>query len=427
MRMDVNESVLPNGLRVISSRLPHVESLAAGLWVRVGGRHEPPRLSGASHFIEHMLFKGTARRSARRISEAIEGCGGHLNAFTQEESTCLYARIPAARRGRALDVLADMLKHSRFDPAEIERERGVIFEEIMMVEDQPQQRVQEMLSEAVWRDHPLGRPLAGTPETLAGTSRDDLLDFRARHYTAPNIVLAVAGNADHARVVAETERFLADLSPSPAPSFEPATASVPQSRTAFVFKPIEQAHVALGVRIFGRRDKRRFALRVLNVVLGENMSSRLFQIVREKHGLAYAIHSHAQLLHDTGLFAVSAGLDRHRTPQAMRLIAREMARLKEKPVGAAELRRAKDYLIGQIQLGWESTGNQMTWLGETLVGLGRFVSPDEIVAAIARVTAADLLALARAVLRPDRLSFAAILPESLRGSENDLGAIAAAL
>lgn len=420
MRMDVQESVLPNGLRVIVSCLPHVESVSVGLWIGVGGRYEPARLSGVSHFIEHMLFKGTAKRSARRISEAIEGHGGHLNAFTQEENTCFYARAPRDQLRRSLDVLCDMVRHSVFDPVELDRERGVIIEEIMMYRDQPQQLVQERLGEALWKNHPVGRPLIGSPDTLRTMGRKDMLKFMAQSYTAPNIVMALAGNVTLDQAMAEADRFLADVASCAAPSFEPAPSSVPQMKTMFCVKPIEQAHVALGIRLFGRHDKRRFALRVLNVILGENMSSRLFQIVREKHGLAYSIHSHAQLFHDTGAWTVSAGLDRQRLQKAMQLIVREMATLKQKSVGAAELRRAKDYLIGQIKLGWESTGNQMTWLGENLMSLDRFVSPEDIIAALGRVTADELQRLARTVLRPSRVSLAAVLPESLRGAESDL-------
>jgi len=417
MHQDVEESKLPNGLRVITSTLPHLESVAAGIWVGVGGRYEPAALSGASHFIEHMLFKGTPRRNARRISEAIEGRGGHLNAFTQEESTCFYARAPRTQFRRVMDVLSDMLRHSLFDPAELDRERGVIVEEILMYQDQPQQLAQEILGEALWKDHAVGRSLAGTPQTVRDIDRRTLIAFMNTHYTAPNIVLAAAGNIAHDERVAETARWLGALPSDPPPAFEPAPASVPQARTVFRFKPIEQAHIALGIRLFGRHDRRRFALRVLNAVLGENMSSRLFQIVREKHGLAYSVHSQAQLFDDTGAWTIDAGLDRHRVIEALRLILRELLKLRDKAVGAAELQRAKDYLIGQIQLGWESTGNQMTWLGENMISLGEFMSPATVIEQLRAVTAADLQNLARSVLKPTRVTLAAVLPEAMKADE----------
>ncbi len=427
MHAEVKQTVLPNGVRVISSFLPHVESVSLGLWVNAGGRYEPAARTGISHFVEHMLFKGTATRSARRISEAIEGQGGDLNAFTQEESTCYYARTPARTFAKTLDVLSDMVLHSRFDPAEMERERLVIAEEIGMVHDQPQQRVQEMLDEALWKRHPLGRSLLGTTATLRRTGREDLLDYVARRYTGPHTVVALAGNVAHEPAAAAVARALESLPKRRVASFRRVTESVAQEPVALELRAIEQAHVALGVRLFGRRDPRRFALRVLNVVLGENMSSRLFQVVREKHGLAYSVHSHAQLFHDTGAWTVSAGLERHCLCKALRLIMREMRKLKRTPVRAAELRRAKDYLVGQIQIGWEHTGNQMNWLGENLTSLNRYVAPDEALAAIRKVTADDLRTLAREVLRPEQVSVAAVLPESVALEPGSLRDIVATL
>ncbi|MBN1557943.1 MAG: insulinase family protein, partial [Lentisphaerae bacterium] len=310
--MNVCQSTLENGIRIITAAMPHVESAALGVWVGVGSRCETRVQAGVSHFIEHLLFKGTGRRSARDISRVIEGRGGYLNAFTQEESTCYYARVAFDQFNRALDVLTDMIVDPRLDPADVDKERGVIIEEIMMYRDQPRHVVQEMLSRALWPGHPLGRAVIGTPESLAGMNRAQIRAFKERHYVPSRLVVAFAGRVEHNRCVDRVAEGLGRLKGTEPRRPRRVTHKVAQTRFDIQGKPIEQAHLAMGFRLFGRRDPRRYTLRILNAILGENMSSRLFQVVREKHGLAYSVHSCVHLFQETGVLEVSAGLDRRR-------------------------------------------------------------------------------------------------------------------
>ena len=407
----VQVTTLPNGARVITAPQPDAESVAVGIWVAVGGRHEPAAVAGASHFIEHMLFKGTRRRSARDISQAIEGRGGYLNAYTQEDCTCYYARIPHERLAEAFDVLVDMYREPKFAPGDIDRERGVIIEELRMGRDQPQQVVQEQLVEGLWHGHPLGRPLVGNERSLKTMTRADLDGFRRRHYQPGATVFAMAGRLDHAAAVALVRDEVGRLPAGRCPSFRKVARAVPQKHLRLAKRKIEQVHVAIGFRCFGRHDERRFALRLFNIILGENMSSRLFQIVREKHGLAYAVQSSFQLFDETGVLEISAGLDRARAQDALRLIAREVARLRDKPVSRDELRRTRDYLQGQFRLGLEGTSSQMQWIGDTLTNYGQFLSPDDVLAKLMAVTAEDLQQVASCVCDPRRLTLSLVVPE----------------
>jgi predicted Zn-dependent peptidase len=407
----VRLTTLPNGTRIITSPQPDAESAAVGIWIGVGGRYESAALTGASHFIEHMLFKGTRRRSARAISQAIEGRGGYLNAYTQEDGTCYYARLPHEFWHEALDVLADMYLEPRLTPADLARERDVIIEELRMYRDQPQHVVQEQFTEAVWPGHALGRPLAGTERSLKAMTRDRLDAFRRAHYTPAATVFAFAGRITHDACVEQVTRLVGQRPAGRSPTPKAFPARLPQERIRLVRREIEQVHAVIGFRTFGRHDPRRFALRVLNGALGENMSSRLFQIVREKHGLAYSVQSSYQLLGDTGAVTVSAGLDRARADQALRLVASEIDRIRRKPMGPAELRRTRDYLLGSFRLGLEGASSQMTWAGEGLLQYGKFISPDAVIAKLKAITADDVQCVAQQILDPRRLTVALVVPQ----------------
>ena len=409
---NVRITALDNGARVITAPQPDAESVSLGIWVGVGGRHETPAVAGASHFIEHMLFKGTRRRSAREISQAIEGRGGYLNAYTQEDCTCYYARIPHERLAEAFDVLADMYREQKLAPAEMDKERGVIIEELRMCNDQPQHVVQEELMAGLWRGHPLGRPLTGSERSLRTIARDALDAFRRRHYRPPVTVFALAGRLGHEACVRLVRDAVGRLPARRPPAAPPAGRGVPQDRLRLARRKIEQVHAAIGFRCFGRHDERRFTLRLLNGILGENMSSLLFQIVREKHGLAYAVQSSFQLFDETGAMTVSAGLDRGRAAAALRLIARETQRLRTQSVGRAELQRSREYLQGQFRLGLEGTGSRMQWIGETLVHYGRFVPPSEVLAKLMAVTADDIRRLAADLFDPRRMTLSLVVPEN---------------
>jgi predicted Zn-dependent peptidase len=420
MLLNFKESTLSNGIRVATSRMDSVESVAMGVWVGVGGRYEDKKLSGISHFIEHLLFKGTESRSARDISQAIEGRGGYFNAFTQEESTCYYSRIAAEHTWSTFDILSDMYLHPRFASEDIEKERGVIIEEIMMYRDQPQHRVQEMLGESLWANHPLGRPLIGTVENIQRVSREEILGFKSKKYVPANTIVVFAGKVDHDECVKRVSDILSGVRKSAKPTYKTVDNKCAQEKVAVGSKDIEQTHIAMGVRLFGRHDARKYPLKVLSIVLGENMSSRLFQIVREKHGLAYSIHSSVELYDETGVLSISAGVDRKRSDKAFDLIVRELNQLKLKKVGASELRRAKDYAIGQLRIGLESTTNQMMWVGENMMNFGRFIQPDEVIQSIEKVTDKDISKVANEILDADRLSVAMVTPNGETGHEEHL-------
>jgi predicted Zn-dependent peptidase len=403
-------SRLPNGLTVASVSLPHMSSVSVGLWVGVGGRYEPAALSGASHFIEHMLFKGTRKRNAAEISQSVEGLGGYLNAFTSEEMTCFYSKARHDKFDDLLEVLMDMFLNSEFDRAELDKERNVIKEELAMYLDQPQQHVHELLNETLWPDQPLGRSLTGTPETLDAMRRDHLIAYKNKNYVTDSMLIAAAGNIDHGTVVKAVSRFARNFPRATRPAFQPAVVEQRAPRLRLQTKQTEQTQIALGIRTCSRHDERRFALRILNTILGENMSSRLFQIIREDHGLAYNICSHASCFDDVGSITISAGLETDRLEKALRLTLRELKKLADKAPAAGELRRARDYVIGTLDLSMENTENQMMWLGEQYLGYDKVEPPRELKEKLAKVTASEVRQVAKDFFQPARLNLALVSP-----------------
>jgi predicted Zn-dependent peptidase len=401
---------LENGLTVATAEMPHMASVSLGIWVGVGGRCEEEEVSGISHFIEHLLFKGTRRRSAREISQAVEGIGGYLNAYTSEEHTCFYARARHDRFDDLLDVLADMFLHSTFDPAEIAKERDVIKEELAMYLDQPQQYVQELLNATLWPGQPLGRSITGTEKTLDAISRRQLLDFQRKNYNAAATLIAAAGRLTHRQVVQAARHYSGEFQGGARSGFAPATAAQTKPAVRLCSKKTEQTQIAFGLRGCSRHHGSRFALRVLNAVLGENMSSRLFQKVREDRGLAYSIYSANSYFDDAGDLVISAGLDLANLEKTLGIILRELKRLREEPVPAAELRRARDYLIGQLDLSLESTENQMMWVGEQWLGYGKIIRPELVKQQWNKVGAAEVRAAAREFIRPDQFNLALVSP-----------------
>lgn len=399
-----------NGLTVITAEMPHMASVSLGIWVGVGGRYEPEPLCGVSHFIEHMLFKGTRDRTAKQISQDVEGIGGYLNAFTTEESTCFYSKARHDRFHELLDVLMDMFLNSTFDQVEIDKERNVIKEELSMYLDQPQHHVQELLNETLWPRQPLGRSLTGTEKTLNAMSRDDILAFRHANYVSQGTLVAAAGNLSHERVVKAVSRYARFLPQGSRPGFSPASSSQTKPSIKLFTKSIEQTQLALGIRTCSRHDERRFPLRLLNTVLGENMSSRLFQVVREDNGLAYSICSSLGFYDDAGTLCISAGLETEKLPKALALVTGELQRLTQSLITPAELRRARDYVIGQIDLSLESTENQMMWMAEQMLGYGKIIPATEIKQHLSDVRAHEIRSAARDFFRPDRLNLALVSP-----------------
>jgi predicted Zn-dependent peptidase len=401
---------LANGLTIATAEMPHMTSVSVGVWVGVGSRYEPAQLNGVCHFIEHLLFKGTKKRSAKEISEAVEGIGGYLNAFTGEEATCFHARACYDRFGDLLDVLMDMLHNSRFNPTEIAKERQVIKEEIAMYLDEPQHLVQELLNGTMWPEHPLGRPITGTNETLDGLDRNKLVGYLRDKYVATKSVLVASGKVKHQQVIRAAARYARHFQNGIAPKSAPAHNGQNAPRLKLFTKDTEQTQLALGIRTCSRHDDRRYALRLLNTILGENMSSRLFQIIREDRGLAYSIYSTPSFFEDTGDLVISVGLDTDNLAKTLRLIMRELRRLAETAPSAAELRRARDYVLGQIDLGQESTESQMNWIGEQLIGYGRIFSPKEVKRGLRQVTPGHIRAVARDFFKPAHFNLALVSP-----------------
>lgn len=402
--------------------MEHVESVSVGLWFRVGSRVEPNYAHGAAHFLEHMLFKGTRRRTARQISAQVESLGGDLNAFTTEEMTCYFARADGDHLGVICDVLFDMVQASVFAAEEFERERGVILEELKMYEDQPQMVVGEVLQSSMWPGSGLGRSVAGTPASIEKMRRSDVIEFWKRNYHGGSMVVSLAGDLDVPQVV-EFIRLLHGRARRLGPGMRAAPVRLrPRRRLAVALqrRPVQQTQVALGAETFGRSDTRRFALKVLSVLLGENSSSRLFQVIRERHGLAYSVHTTVNQFHETGSLVIQMGLEAGQVGPALQLAMKEIRRLLDRPLSRAELQRAKDYAVGQLKLGLESTSNQMMWMGESMLGHGRVFEPREVIDALAAVEAEDVRRLAQELFQPGRMTLACVGPEESGLSEKGL-------
>jgi predicted Zn-dependent peptidase len=381
---------LPNGLRIATYPMPWMRAVSAGIWATVGGRHEAARENGISHFAEHMLFKGTARRSPEQISADVEGVGGDINAYTSEEVTCYYARAKAEHLDNIADVLCDMYRNPALDPEEIEREREVIREEILGVKDQPSQLAQEALAAALWPHHALGRPLTGTVASVARFQKSDLERFIRSRYTGANTIVAVAGACTHAEAVRAFGPRLASLPKGIPPRTRKAPPRARKDVARLLRQPNEQVQIALAYPVHGRHDRRRATGRLLSAILGEPMCSRLFQELRERHGLCYAISTGITTFQETGSFSVYAACEAGRVEKTLRLVGREFARAASKLVPAKELRRAKDYVLGQAVLGMESTSSRMHWLGDSLAWFERVVMPEDFEREIEAVTAGDL-------------------------------------
>ncbi|MFU8850556.1 M16 family metallopeptidase [Micromonospora sp. SL1-18] len=415
----VRRTVLPSGLRVLTEAIPAMRSVSFGIWVAVGSRDETGPQGGAAHFLEHLLFKGTRKRSALDISAAIEAVGGETNAFTTKEYTCYYARVLDEDLPLAIDVMCDLVADSVLNDADVETERGVILEEIAMHDDEPGDEVHDLFARAVYGDHPLGRLISGTEETVTPMTRRQIHGFYRRRYTPPQIVIAAAGNLDHAAVVKLVRQALRgtplDTDPAvPAPRRPAApTVRTKPAATLVESKETEQAHVLLGCPGIDRLDERRFALGVLNNVLGGGMSSRLFQEIRERRGLAYSVYSYASQYADSGLFAVYAGCAPGKLDEVLELTRAELARVAAEGITGAELARGKGMSKGSFVLGLEDTGSRMSRLAKGELLYGNLMPVDELLARVDAVTLDDVNALAADLLgRPMSLAVVGPFDES---------------
>ncbi len=407
----VRRSVLPGGLRVITESLPAVRSASFGIWAGVGSRDEDERHVGATHYLEHLLFKGTARRSALDISAAIDAVGGELNAFTAKEYTCYYARVLDADLPLAIDVLCDMMTGSLLEDSEVEAERSVILEEIAMTDDEPSDTVHEAFGWQLFGDTPLGRPILGTAESINAITRDQIAEHYAARYTPDNLVIAAAGRLDHDEVVEFTRRcfepvLTAGAVPAPARLPGPAGPGVGAGTgVRLISRPIEQANLVLGCSGLARTDDRRFALGVLNAALGGGMSSRLFQEIREKRGLAYSVYSFNSQHADIGLWGIYAGCLPAKADEVLAICSDEIAKICDSGLTDDELDRGKGQLRGSIVLGLEDPASRMTRLGKAELVYPRLEPVDEILARIEAVTPDEVRAVANLVMaRPKALA-----------------------
>ena len=392
---EIRETRLANGIRLVTERMPEARSVSLGVWVGVGGRDEPEALSGASHFLEHLLFKGTSTRSARQIAEDIDAVGGEMNAFTNREHTAYYTRLPAARAQLGIDILGDVLTDPAFRPHEVEAERHVILEEILMNLDMPEDHVHTLLADALFPGHPLGREVLGSPDTVEAATRDQIAEFFGRWYRPRNLVVVAAGDLDHDQTVEAFDNTLGRLDGGERPVRD--LPGVDVEPRVVLDDPTEQVHVAMGWRGVDHDDDDRYALTVANQVLGGGMSSRLFQQVREERGLCYSVYSWASTYADAGSAGIYAGTAPARVGELLSVVDDEVAKLVASGVTENELAVAKGYIEGSLLLGLEDSGSRMARLGRSLMARDEIVPVDEQLARIRAVTAEDVAAVSARV------------------------------
>lgn len=402
------KSVLTNGIRVVSEAIPYVKSVTLGIWIGTGSRSEQETNHGISHFIEHLLFKGTATRSAKDIAEIVDEVGGQLNAFTAKEYTCYYIKVLDTHIHLAMDILSDMLINSRFDAEDIDREREVVLEEVKMYEDSPDELVHDIHLDCNWSGHSLGRNILGTVESINGFDRSLVLDYYHDFYTPDNMVVAAAGNLSHDALVELTNRFLGHLAGKKAAVHHQVPLLTPV-RT-FQAKETEQVNLCLGTISVAQNAPEIYPVHILNNILGGGISSRLFQSIREERGLAYSVYSYQTNYSDAGLFTVYAGTRPTNTVQVIELILATIGELKKDGITAKELTRAKEQIKGSLLLGLESSSSRMSRIGKMEITLGKYVTLDEVVEKIEKVTIGNISDMAAALFRSETFCFTALGP-----------------
>ncbi len=413
----VERTCLDNGVRIVTQQMPHLHSVSMGIWVNVGARDETAAENGLSHMIEHMIFKGTSRRSAYQIAKAFDAIGGYTNAFTSPESTCYHAKVLDTHLDPMVEILADIFFNSLFAEEEFQRERDIVLQEIRMVEDSPEDLVHTLAYDTFWGEHPLGRSILGTPQTLGGFDAERIRSFFRHNYQPDRIVISAAGNLTHERIVALLAPAFAGM---PGGSgLAPRLA--PQARTGIVVHPraIEQVHLCLTGPGLSITDEHRYTLSLLNAILGGNMSSRLFQAIREQLGLAYAVYSFVSAYQDSGMLGVYAAVAPENTGEAIRRILEQMRRLAAEPVSAERLDEAKQYTRGSLILAAENNDHQMTRLAQNEIYFDRYIPLDEVVQCIDAVSAADIQNLAAALFTRDGLALTLLgpVPKAAAGAD----------
>ncbi len=396
------KTVLRNGIRVVTETIPFAHSVSTGIWVNVGSRDENPLERGITHFIEHMLFKGTKRRSALDIAKEFDSVGGFANAFTSKEHVCFHAKVLAAHLPLLTDLLSDLFLQSIFDPAEIEREQSVIVQEIRMVEDTPDEFIHVLFQEDFWKQNPLGLPIYGTVQTVEKTSRKEILDFIANRFNPERIVISAAGKLEHQQFV--------DLVAAPMETLNHTNrvpGRLPPDCHFFnrvVKKDLEQAHLVIGMRGTSQTDETRFASHLLNVILGSSMSSRLFQEIREKRGLAYSVYSFSHSHEDSGMLGIYAGISPENIQEVVQLINEQLSLIAQNPISEAELNSAKEYIKGNMYINAESNDYRMNRLAKNEFLFGRYVPLEEVEKKINRVTSEDIQAWFSGIYSPDKMA-----------------------
>jgi predicted Zn-dependent peptidase len=428
--MAIRRTEFESGLRIVTEKMPGVRSVTLGIWVSAGSRDEQPRIAGSSHFLEHLLFKGTPSRTAQDIAEEFDAVGGDLNAWTAKENTCFYARVLDRDLPMAVDHMCDMLQNSVLRPADFDSERQVILEEINMHEDTPDDLIHDVMNEALWPDHPLGRPVLGTTESITNVSRDQVKRFYKSHYTPHNFVVCVAGNVDHDELIKLVRRGM-----DTGRAKRGKAAATPKAKNRDIPKPVparlvkhrptEQAHICLGTNGLSRADDDRFAFGALNAALGGGMSSRLFQEIREKRGLAYSVYSYHQMFAETGLFTVYAGTTPSKAHEVLELLRKELDDVAAKGITAAELDRAKGHMKGSLVLALEDSGGRMSRLGKAEIARAEILSINQSLKRVDAITLEDTQRAAERVLR-QTMALAVIGPFEQGAFGDDDGGEAAA-
>jgi predicted Zn-dependent peptidase len=401
---------LSNGLRIITKRLSSVQSVSLGIWINIGSRYEALEQRGISHFLEHLLFKGSKKYSCRSIKESIEGVGGSLNGFTSEEHTCYLVKIPHRYLTCALDILSDMVINPCLKPADIEKEKTVVLEELKMYRDLPQSYVYELLDELLWPQQALGLPVIGTQETVNNISRNVLKSFQANHYTPANIVISAAGLLDYDLLVKKVSSTFPSFTNVKLNTFLEATQRQDKPQLKIFHKDTEQTHMALGFHALKRDHPLRHALAILHIILGANMSSRLFNEVREKRGLAYEIGTGLKRFHDTGVFLVHAGIDNRKVPDCLGLVFQELGKTRRSLVAKDEFKRAKEFYLGQLSLALEDTMEYMLWMGESVACLDKVYSLEQVIKEVNKVQPEDVRVVAGQIFKDEIINLALIGP-----------------
>ncbi|HML16889.1 MAG TPA: pitrilysin family protein [Bryobacteraceae bacterium] len=402
---DIHRATLANGVRVITERMPHVRSVSVGIWIGTGSREEGANETGISHFIEHMVFKGTKNRSAEEIARSVDSIGGGLDAFTSKEMVSYNVKVLDEHLPEAFDVVADLVRNPLFQEDDIEKEKGVILEELKMEVDNPEYLIHEIFSSNFWKGHPLGRPILGTKQTIRAFDRDKVEHYYRQFYTPSNILITAAGSLDHAKLVRLAEKQFSDLKPRKTPTVK----EIPQPHAPLLFREkssLEQVHVYLGLPSIPMSHESRFSWYILNAILGGGMSSRLFQNIREKQGLAYTVYSELTMYRDAGCMLIYAGTSLKTAGKVVESIVRELRELADHKVTEEELRRAKDHLKGSYVLGLESTSSRMGTLARQEVYFKKFFSLDEMLDSVERVTAEEVQQLAGDFFDPRSMALA---------------------